>query len=93
MEQSLSTLKQAEHEQKIVWIAAYQLGREFHFLDKVQRCKRKSKGLLWLLQKMAAVDHLDQQFRLKWPLLPIFLVCHFIMYHLEVRQCVPSRRL
>ncbi|KAL0040075.1 hypothetical protein WJX79_005221 [Trebouxia sp. C0005] len=23
--------------------------------------------------KMAAVDHLDQQFRLKWPLLPIFL--------------------
>ncbi|KAA6427522.1 MAG: hypothetical protein FRX49_02185 [Trebouxia sp. A1-2] len=73
MEQSLSTLKQAEHEQKIVWIAAYQLGREFHFLDKVQRCKRKSKGLLWLLQKMAAVDHLDQQFRLKWPLLPIFL--------------------
>jgi len=83
LEQSLSTLKRAEHEQKVVWIAAYELGRQYYFLDTVQRCKRRSMGLLWILQKLAAVDSLDQQFRRKWPLQPIFLVRQFIMYHLE----------
>jgi len=83
LEQSLSTLKQAKDEQKIVWIAAFELQRQFHLLDKVQHCKKRSKGLLCLLHKMAAVDSLDQQFRLKWPLQPIFLVRHLIMYHLE----------
>ncbi|DBB05766.1 TPA: Histone-lysine N-methyltransferase, H3 lysine-36 and H4 lysine-20 specific [Trebouxia sp. C0004] len=73
LEQTLSTLKQAEHEQKIVWIAAYELLRQFYLLDKFQHCKKRSKGLLWLLRNMAAVDNLDQQFRLKWPLQPIFL--------------------
>lgn len=91
LEQNLSTLRQAEHEQKIFWIAAYELRREYHFLNKVQHCKRRKKGLGWLLGKMAAVDSLDQQFRLKWPLPPIFLVRRFIKYNLESQNaCLHS---
>jgi len=84
LEKSLSTLKRAEHEQKLAWVAAFELGKQFYFLDTVQHCKRRSMGLLCLLQKLAAVDSLDQQFRRKWPLQPIFLVRHFIMCHHQV---------